>query len=104
MAKRILWIAVIVVVAGFVYISYTSYDAGRLLSNGTVYSNDAKSAKRKTDAPPADLREEKSSSQTIVYPTSSSTPIQTSAASVPSDQTTQPGTTAGGTPASGVPA
>jgi hypothetical protein len=104
MARRILLIAVIVIVAGFLYLGYTSYDAGRAVSNGTVYSNDTQSAKRKSESPSADSHDDKTSGQTVVYPTPSSSSTQASAVGVPSDQTTQPGTTGGGTQASGAPA
>jgi hypothetical protein len=100
MAKRILWIVVFVVVAGFLYFGYVSYDAGRAVSNGTVYSNDPSPSKHKSDdVSSTDSRDTKSASQTIVYPT----PNQTPTTVVPSDQTTQPGTPGGGMQASGAP-
>jgi hypothetical protein len=100
MAKRILWIAVIVVVAGFLYFGYTTYDAGRAASNGSVYSNDPPSGKRKSDTSPADSREDKTPNQTIVYPT----PNPASTVVVPNNQIAQPGTAGGGIPPSTAPA
>jgi hypothetical protein len=99
MARRILLIAAIVIVAGFLYLGYTSYDAGRAVSNGTVYSNDPPSGKTKTSKS-VDSSEDKAPSQTIVYPAANQTP----AATVPNDQTTQPGAQGTGAPANGAPA
>ncbi len=100
MARRVLLIAAIVIVAGILYLGYTSYDAGRAASNGTVYSNDPSSTKHKTDdVSSADSRDARSTGQAIVYPTPSQTPTTV----VPNDQTAQPGTP-GGTQASGAPA
>ena len=93
MAKRVLLIVVIVIVAGFLYFGYTNYDAGRSATNGDVYSNDQPSGRhRNSDVSSEDSRDTKSASQPIVYPT----PNQTPAPVVPNDQTTQPGTPGGG--------
>ncbi len=101
MARRVLWIAAGVIVAGILYLGYTSYDAGRAASDGTVYSNDPSSSKHKSDdVSSTNSRDTKSASQTIVYPT----PSQTPATVVSNDQTTQPGTAGGGMPASSAPA
>ena len=102
MARRVLWIAAILIVMGILYLGYTSYDAGRAISNGTVYSNDPASSKHKTDdVSSTDSRDaNRNTGQTIVYPTPSQTPTTV----VPSDQTTQPGTPGGGMQASGTPA
>jgi len=101
MAKQVLWIVVIVIVAGFLYFGYTNYDAGRAATNGTVYSNDQPSSKhRSDDVSSEDSRDTKSANQPIVYPT----PNQAPATVVPGDQRTQPGTPGGGIQASGVPA
>ena len=101
MAKRILWIVVFVVVAGFLYFGYTTYDAGRAVSNGAVYSNDPPSGKTKTGkAQSVDSGDDKSASQTIVYPPANQTP----AATFPGNQTSQPGTQYAGTPTTGAPA
>ncbi len=101
MAKRVLLIVVIVIVAGFLYFGYTNYDAGRSATNGDVYSNDQPSGRhRNSDVSSEDSRDTKSASQPIVYPT----PNQTPAPVVPNDQTTQPGTPGGGQPAAGIPA
>jgi hypothetical protein len=98
MAKQVLWIVVFIIVAGFLYFGYTSYDAGRAATNGEVYSNDQPSGKhRSNDVSSEDSRDTKSATQTIVYPA----PNQTPAAAVPSDQRTQPGIPG---QASGVPA
>jgi hypothetical protein len=101
MAKRVLVIAVALILLGFLYVGYTNYDAGRAVSSGTVYSNDPPSSKRKADdTPSADSRDAKVPGQTIVYPT----PAQSAPTNVvQSDQITQPGIAGGGTPASGVP-
>ncbi len=98
MAKRILLIAVAVIVLGFLYVGYTNYDAGRAVSSGAVYSNDPPSGKRKSEDSPSP--ESKAPSPIIVYPT----PAQTPSPVVSNDQITQPGVTGGGTPASGAPA
>ena len=75
MAKRVLWIVVIVIVAGFLYFGYTNYDAGRSATNGDVYSNDQPSSKhRSNDVSSEDSRDTKSASQTIVYPTPAPAP------------------------------
>jgi hypothetical protein len=101
MARRVLWIAAILIVGVMLYLGYTSYDAGRAASNGTVYSNDPSTGKHKSDdVSTADSRDARATGQTIVYPTPSQTPTTV----VPSDQTTQPGTAGAGTPASGAPA
>jgi hypothetical protein len=100
MARRVLWIAAIVIVGVLLYVGYTSYDAGRAASDGTVYSNDPSSSKHKSDVVSStDSRDARSTGQAIVYPTPSQTPTTV----VPSDQTTQPGTPGGGASASGVP-
>jgi hypothetical protein len=101
MAKRILLIAVAVIVLGLLYVGYTNYDAGRAVSSGTVYSNDPPAGKRKSDdTPSADSRDAKIPDQTIVYPT----PNETPAAVAPNDQIAQPGAASAGRPASGAPA
>jgi hypothetical protein len=101
MAKRVLWIVVFVIVAGFLYFGYTNYDAGRAATNGEVYSNDQPSGRhRSNDVSSEDSRDTKSASQPIVYPT----PNQPPASVVSNGQTTQPGISGGAIPASGVPA
>jgi hypothetical protein len=102
MAKRVLVIAVALILLGFLYVGYTNYDDRRAVSSGTVYSNDPPSSKRKSDdTPSADSSNAKTPGQTIVYPTPSQTPAATV---VPNDQTTQPGVTGGGSLASSAPA
>jgi hypothetical protein len=102
MAKRVLVIAVALILLGFLYVGYTNYDDRRAVSSGTVYSNDPSSSKHKTDdVSSTDSRDAtRNTGQTIVYPTPSQTPTTV----VPSDQTTQPGTPGGGMQASGAPA
>jgi hypothetical protein len=70
MGKRILAIAAVLIVAGFAYISYTSYDATRSGVDGEVYSNDPPSGKGK-HSPVTDSRDTRSaeSGPAIVYPT-----------------------------------
>jgi hypothetical protein len=40
MARRIIFIVLILVVAGFVYLGYSTYDAKRAFGDGEVYTND----------------------------------------------------------------
>ena len=72
MGKRILAIAAVLIVAGFAYLSYTSYDATRSGVNGEVYSNDPPPGKGKS-SPATDPRDTRSAESTpaIVYPTPS---------------------------------
>jgi hypothetical protein len=102
MARRILLIAAIVIVAGFLYLGYTSYDAGRAVSSGTVYSNDPPSGKTKTGkSQSGDSNEDRAPSQTIVYPAATQTPATTT---IPNNQTAQPGAQGTAAPANGAPA
>ncbi len=91
MARRILVIAAILIVAGFLYLGYTSYDAGRSGANGDVFSVDSTS---KSDAPRSHLTPvapENPSPKPVSNQPSIVTP-QDPAAPIASDQTVQPGT------------
>ena len=86
MARRILFIAVALILAGFLYVGYSSYDAGRAVTSGEVYSNDPSSGKTKsaeTESPEARTP----SPSDIVYPPAN----QPTASATPVGQTSTPG-------------
>ncbi len=87
MGKRILAIAAVLLVAGFAYLSYTSYDATRSGVNGDVYSNDPPGkGKSSPVSDPRDTRQE--STPAIVYPTPTPAALTSPAAT---GQAAQPG-------------
>ena len=65
MVKRIIWIVVALVVIGFVYLGYRTYDAGRALTSGDVQTENSHSTKSTT---PAATPTTPPPNQTIVYP------------------------------------
>jgi hypothetical protein len=98
MARRILVIAAILIVAGFLYLGYTSYDAGRSGANGDVFSVDSNS---KSEAPRSHLTPtapETSSAKPLSSQSASVTP-QDSTNSVAPEQGAQPGVAVAGVPA-----
>jgi hypothetical protein len=88
MAKRILWGIVALIVVGFFYLGYTTYDAGRTLSSGEVRSSDSAKSKSGSATPESDTRP--APSQPIVYPA----PNEPGGGAIPSPvtgQVAQPG-------------
>jgi hypothetical protein len=88
MAKRILWGVVILIVVGFFYLGYTTYDTGRAISSGDVRSGSAKS---KSGSVTSESDIHPAPSQPIVYPA----PNEPGGAAIPSPiatgQVAQPG-------------
>ena len=82
MAKRVIVIVLLLVLALFVYVGYNSYDAKRTGTSGEVYSNGV----RRSQA--ADTKAQASDGDTVVYPTATQTspiaqPAQTTTAAEP---------------------
>ena len=99
MVRRVLIIAAVLIVAGFVYLGYTNYDANRAGLNGDVYSVDGPESK----TPESKLDAKKSTAPvsapeyTVTKPASARPtppPSQEGPVAPSPDQTTQPGTTA----------
>jgi len=67
MAKRVIAIVLVLILALFAYVGYHSYDAKRVGTNGEVYSN---GAVRRVQPEPAD---QSSDADKIVYPNGTST-------------------------------
>jgi hypothetical protein len=88
MAKRVIAIVLLLVLALFAYVGYRSYDAKRVGTHGEVYSN---GSVRRAPEP----REPPSESDTIVYPTAAST------GAAAQDQNTPQPALAQGSPVSG---
>jgi hypothetical protein len=92
MARRVLVIIVVLVVAGFLYLGYTTYDAGRAAANGDVTSKDSSAAKSTSDS--TATRKSADPRDTIVYPTPAQAPTTPV---TPTDQISQPSTNNTGT-------
>ena len=99
MVRRVLIIAAVLIVAGFVYLGYTNYDANRAGSNGDVYSVDgpeSKTPERNLDAKksiaPVSAPENTVTKTAGARPTPP--PSQEAPVAPSPDQTTQPGTNA----------
>ena len=89
MAKQVVYIVVALIVVGFLYLGYNTYDAGRSISNGEVYSNDPPSAKAAKSTGATD--NSSTAGQAIVYPAPAQTSDATTAAANPAAQTAQVG-------------
>ncbi len=83
MAKRILWGVVALIVVGFFYVGYTTYDASRTLRSGDVLSTD--SARSKSGSTTAEPDARPAPSQPIVYPA----PNEPGGSAIPSPVTGQ---------------
>ncbi|CAN5420017.1 hypothetical protein BH10ACI4_BH10ACI4_05270 [soil metagenome] len=73
MAKRILLIAAVLIVAGFLYVGYTTYDTKRTGENGDVTSSDSSSERSKpiaTAISDAVTATKPSTSNSPIYPAS----------------------------------
>ncbi|MCU1322888.1 MAG: hypothetical protein JWM43_2537 [Acidobacteriaceae bacterium] len=91
MAKRILLIAAVLIVAGFLYVGYTTYDAKRAGENGDVTSSDSPSERSRplSKAPgEAATATKPSTSNSPAYPSSD----QSGKSSPDSELSPQPGT------------
>jgi hypothetical protein len=87
MARRVLYIAVALLLVGLLYVGYTSYDAGRSISNGEVYSNDPPSGRftKRSSAPAPNT--DSNAGQAVTYPA----PAQAADSAVPVNSTAQVG-------------
>ena len=95
MAKRILWGIVALVVVGFLYLGYTTYDAGRTLSGGDVHTSDA--IRSKSVPTSADTDSHPVPSQTVVYPAANEPGGSAISSPVTPGQVAQPGASADAT-------
>jgi hypothetical protein len=70
MAKRVIILVAVLVLAIFAYVSYNRYDARRAGVSGEVFSNDPQPARAKVDSVSRAATEstESSAGETIVYP------------------------------------
>jgi hypothetical protein len=99
MARRILLIVLLLVLAAFVYVGYKSYDAKRSEASGDVFSRDSSPVRMKSDTTvPANSEDKAPGQQTVVYPAAptaqATQPLSDNPtpAAAPSGTTAAPGT------------
>jgi hypothetical protein len=69
MGRRILVIVLLLILAGFAYIGYSSYDAKRAEASGDVFSRDSPTDRTKTDTGvAADSKDKATEQPTTVNP------------------------------------
>ncbi|WP_213803504.1 hypothetical protein [Granulicella sp. dw_53] len=88
MVRRVLVIVAVLIVVGLLYRGYSSYDAGRTGTTGSVYSNDPPAAK-------ASATKDKESTETTPTENAETKPVESA---IPPNQAAQPESANAATP------